>query len=449
MGRVRFISKCTVQPANPHESIQRIELNQWDLRFLPVHYIQKGLLYLKPTFRPGKEEENEVINLLKTSLSRTLDFFVPLAGRLATTSHDDDTMSVFIDCNDAGAEFIHASADFTVADILDPPYTPRVVYSFFPLNGVVNFEGITKPLLAVQVTELTDGIFVACTVNHVVADGTSFWHFFNSWSEICRGADRISRPPVLQRWFPTGTNCPVRFSISNKEKFSVRYTPPPLEERVFQFTKEKIASLKAKANTECGTDRISSLQAILAHIWRSVARARGLDSDQEICYWLIIGKRSRLKPPLPDEHFGCFVEGGTATAKVGELLDRGLGWAAWLLNQVVASHNDPTAEKSLVESQTKQPKFVSMDSIVYNNLLLTGSSPRFNVYGNDLGWGRPLAVRSGCGNKFDGKITVFQGRSEGSVDVEACLSPQTLMVLGDDAEFMDAVTVFPTFAGIN
>ncbi|CAF2149971.1 unnamed protein product [Brassica napus] len=41
-----------------------------------------------------------------------------------------------------------------------------------------------------------------------------------------------------------------------------------------------------------------------------------------------------------------------------------------------------------------------------------GSSPRFPMYDNDFGWGKPLAVRSGGANKFDGKISAFPGKEK-------------------------------------
>jgi len=72
---------------------------------------------------------------------------------------------------------------------------------------------------------------------------------------------------------------------------------------------------------------------------------------------------------------------------------------------------------------------------------VTGSSPRFDVYGNDFGWGRPLAVRSGSGNKVDGKVTVYEGRDgRGIMAREACLSPEALDRLIADEEFMEAVS---------
>ncbi|RVX21301.1 hypothetical protein CK203_001735 [Vitis vinifera] len=37
------------------------------------------------------------------------------------------------------------------------------------------------------------------------------------------------------------------------------------------------------------------------------------------------------------------------------------------------------------------------------------NSPRFNVYGTDYGWERPVAVRTDVAANVTGKTTVFQG----------------------------------------
>ncbi|THG09226.1 hypothetical protein TEA_014536 [Camellia sinensis var. sinensis] len=91
---------------------------------------------------------------------------------LGVIENDDNTSSFFVDCNNAEAHFIHSVVDnVTVNDILDPVYVPHIVNFLFPLNGVLNHEGVSKPLLAVQVTELIDGSFVGCTMNHIIGDG--------------------------------------------------------------------------------------------------------------------------------------------------------------------------------------------------------------------------------------------------------------------------------------
>ncbi|XP_031256541.1 uncharacterized acetyltransferase At3g50280-like [Pistacia vera] len=442
MANIRLISSSSVCAANHKKPNLRIDLTPWDLQLFLVDSIQKGLLFHKP--KPPDNEElentnfNSIINHLKTSLSRTLDFFPPLSGRFATTEHDDNTVSFFIDCNNAGAEFIHAVAEgVSIADIIEPIYVPKIVYSFFPLNGVRNHEGTSKPLLAVQVTELVDGIFIGCTINHTVADGSSFWHFFNSWSEISRGLNCLSKPPLLQRWFVRNTDCPVRIPLLTNEQLYNRFVPPLLQQRVFHFTRENIAKLKAKANAEIGTNKISSLQALLSHFWRSAIRNKHLDPNEEINYRMLIGARQRLQAQLQAEYFGNAVQTGTVAMKAGEVVEKGLGYVALQMNKMVAVH---TEEKlmNFLKSWTDSPKLITMDSVV-TNALVTSSSPRFNIYGNDFGWGKPIAVRSGPGNKFDGKITVFPGEEEGSVDIEACLSPETLQGMANDADLMEAV----------
>lgn len=59
------------------------------------------------------------------------------------------------------------------------------------------------------------------------------------------------------------------------------------------------------------------------------------------------------------------------------------------------------------------------------------------MYGNDFGWGRPVAVRSGPGNKIDGKMTVFPGSEEGGMTFEICLKAEALGALLQDKEFME------------
>ncbi|KAB2617812.1 hypothetical protein D8674_013681 [Pyrus ussuriensis x Pyrus communis] len=372
MEHIRVISTTIVQPTISNEFTQKIELTPWDLQLILVDHVQKGLLFHKPNSNTYEKYQNKsLIQQLKASLSLTLDIFYPLAGRLTITEHEDDnTTSFSVNCNGAGAQFVHAVADVvTVADVLDPDLVPDdIVYSFFLMNGVLNYEGsVSKPLLAVQVTELVDGIFIGCTMNHSVADGSSFWHFVNTW-------------------------------------------------------------LKAKANSEMGTTKISSLQALLAHLWLSVTRNQCLSTGQETMYKVIVGMRQRLQPPLPDQYLGNAVRFGMVTSSVGELLERGLGWAAWEMNKMIAAQTEHDVRK-LLEDWIKNPKVPNLGSLASNSLL-TGSSPRFNVFGNDFGWGRPLAVRSGAGNKFD----------EGSIDFEACLSPRTLHALAHDAEFMASLT---------
>ncbi|KAK0603179.1 hypothetical protein LWI29_002214 [Acer saccharum] len=351
---IRVISTSTVCAANHKEQNPRIDLTPWDLQLLLMDTIQKGLVFHKP--KPDHDPHHEnLIHHLQTSLSRTLDFFLPLAGRLATVEHGDETTSFFIDCNKAGAEFVHAVADgVSVSDIIEQTYVPdHIVYSFFPLNGFRNYE------------------------------------------EISRGLDSLSKPPVLERWFLHDTDCPIRIPSFKKEQLHSKFVPPPLQQRVFHFTAESIAKLKAKANAEIGTHKISSLQALLSHIWRSAVRIKRIDPDQETSFKFVIGVRQRLQP-LHQQYLGNAIQGGFITMKAGEVLEQGLGYVALQMNTMIAMHTEEEF-RNYLESWRKNPKIFTPDGVFASNCFIASSSPRHNVYDTDFGWGRPIAVRSGPG----------------------------------------------------
>jgi len=216
----------------------------------------------------------------------------------------------------------------------------------------------------------------------------------------------------------------------------------PVQECFFHFSSESIKRLKTKANAEMAgtaTATISSLQSLLAHLWRAACRARGLAPHLETTYKLAIGCCARVKS-IPQEYMGNAVVLDVAKSTVSDVLDKGLGWAAWLLNLFVASFDEAKVRNNLV-CWAQKPNLLYAKPSRNRAHTVTGSSPRFDVYGNDFGWGRPLAVRSGSGNKVDGKVTVYKGcDGRGSMAREVCLSPEALGRLIADEEFMEAMS---------
>lgn len=451
-SKVSIISTWTVKAAGGSQhhpdNCKIIELTPWDILELQIDYFQTGLLFLMPTFEQVRDlskstNTSSLIDHLRVSLSRTLDFFPPFCGRLGTTKDEKNgTTSFYINCNNAGAQLNHATAHgIRVSDIVESDYNPDVVRDFFPLNGVQNHEATSQPCFAVQVTELEDGIFIGCSNNHVVVDGTSFWNFYNSWTEISRGYNVISKIPVLKRQFPFNINhISDRISIPNERvNAGGKFIPPPmLRERVFHFAKENVAKLKAKANLEMNTTKISSLQAVLAHVWQSVIRCPRLDLSQETTFEVSIDMRERLNPPLPEGFFGNAICPATVTVKTGELLEHGFGWAALQINETIASH-DHEKLKCIYESWMRDAEVVKLGDLPSNYFMLH-NSPRFDLYKYDFGWGKPIAHRSGVGNILEGKITGSPGLEEGSMILEICLSPETIQALEEDAIFGEFVT---------
>ncbi|WRX29507.1 hypothetical protein QQP08_021994 [Theobroma cacao] len=99
---------------------------------------------------------------------------------------------------------------------------------------------------------------------------------------------------------------------------------------------ESIANLKTKANAEVGTGKISSLQALLSYIWRTVIRCKNLDPVEETNLFLPVSAKSRLHQ-LSQQYIGNAMLGGVITMKVKDLLEKGLRNAAWETNKSISS----------------------------------------------------------------------------------------------------------------
>ncbi|MCL7039760.1 hypothetical protein MKW94_020719 [Papaver nudicaule] len=265
---------------------------------------------------------------------------------------------------------------------------------------MVNHDGHSIPLLSVHVTELVDGYFVGCSMNH---------------------ADNDER---------FDTNSIINLPFSNPDEFIGRYPPPPLVEKIYHISGQSMSQLKQKANNE-------SLSAL---VWRSLTRARGLHAAQETKCDICINDRDRLNPPLSEDYFGCYLDVVMGKTKTWNLLNQNLGSAALILHETVADHTDEYI-RSWLKDWKKEPAFYNLRSHYDGCSMVIGGSPRFNPYEGDFGWGKPLAVRSGWTYKFSGTVWMNPGQVGGaSVDLEICLSPEAMHALESDEEFMGVVS---------
>ncbi|KAL5740439.1 hypothetical protein ACOSQ2_029619 [Xanthoceras sorbifolium] len=462
-----IMSKCTVYPEQK-SNIKSLKLSVSDLPMLSCQYIQKGILLTQPP-----SSISDLLSLLKHSLSATLSHFPALAGRL----HTEPDGHVIILCNDAGIDFIEARANhLTIHDIIPPLQDVSDCFKeFFTFDRTLSYAGHSRPLASVQVTVLADGVFIGCSVNHAVTDGTSFWHFFNTFAEICKGAKKISKSPDFSRDTVFDSPAVLKFPAGGpRVTFS---GDEPLRERIFHFSREAILKMKFRANNGIlksklnpeilgkqsndswkivngdltavleslfknnsnRTGEISSFQSLCAQLWRCVTRARNLEPTKPTTFRMAVNCRHRLEPRLDPYYFGNAIQSIPTVATAEELLSRDLSWGASLLHRNVVAHGDATVRHGVADWES-EPRLFPLGNFDGASITM-GSSPRFPMYNNDFGWGRPVAVRSGRANKFDGKISAFPGREgNGSVDLEVVLAPETMTALEDDFEFMQYVS---------
>ncbi|KAH9626190.1 hypothetical protein KSS87_018115 [Heliosperma pusillum] len=222
------------------------------------------------------------------------------------------------------------------------------------------------------------------------------------------------------------------------------HTLPLLSVQVTELLDGDIMGLKSKANHDSKIDKISSFQALTAFVWKSIVKATSRPGNEVTKCRLAINNRPRLDPPFHNNYFGNCVNVLTTSTTVSELLNHDLGWAASQLHQLVVNYNDKTIRDE-VDQWLLSPVFFRLDMLDSPGITMS-SSPRFDMYGNEFGLGKPVAIRSGSANKFAGSVTAYPGREGGgNVELEICLPPESMCALELDEEFMAAASLSHTY----
>ncbi|TKY45226.1 BAHD acyltransferase DCR [Spatholobus suberectus] len=229
----------------PEEKIGRKEyqLVTFDLPYLAFYYNQKLLFY------KGEDFEG-MVQKLKIGLGVVLKEFHQLAGKLG--KDEEGVFRVEYDDDMLGVEVTEAVAEEIGVDDLTVAESTSNLKELIPYSGILNLEGMHRPLLAVQLTKLKDGLAVGLAFNHAVLDGTATWQFMSSWAQICSGSLSTSAPPFLDRTKARNTRVKLDLSLpepngpptSNGEA----KPEPVLREKIFKFSESAIDKIKSTVN---------------------------------------------------------------------------------------------------------------------------------------------------------------------------------------------------------
>ncbi|KAK4762300.1 hypothetical protein SAY87_030184 [Trapa incisa] len=468
MVQAKTVSKTHVKPKK-RVGRKEYQLVTFDLPYLAFYYNQKLLFYKVDNINGGGHDFEGIVAKLKGGLEVALEEFHQLAGRLG--KDDEGVFRVEYDDDDLteGVEVVEASAEDISVDDLAAEEGTEILKDFIPYNGILNLEGLHRPLLSIQLTKLRDGVAIGCAFNHAVLDGTSTWHFMNSWAQICSGFPAGSSPPFLDR---TKTrNARVKLDLtampdpSSQAEAEANGTEdhikpgsqaacPKLRERVFKFSEVAIDKIKKSVNAGGGrgstptsqldeddgssSDKskkaFSTFQSLGIHIWRAVTAARGLKPEDITVFTVFVDCRKRVEPPMPETYFGNLIQAIFTGTAAGLLLAHPPEYGAGLIQGAIDAHDAAAINKRNSDWEAAPKIFQFKDAGA--NCVAVGSSPRFKVYDVDFGFGRPEGVRSGSNNRFDGMVYLYQGKTGGrSIDVEIALDPITMERLEMDKGF--------------
>ncbi|KAM0888449.1 hypothetical protein ACQ4PT_028347 [Festuca glaucescens] len=272
---------------------------------------------------------------IEKGLTAVLAQYRAFAGQIGV--NPDNGVPSFI-LNDRGVRVVEASVDADMVDMAPAKPTPEL------LKLHPDLEGELEEVVLLQLTRFRCGsLAIGFTSNHVAADGHATSNFLVAWGRATRGLP-MGPPPVHHHrdLFKPRSSPRVEHDHRNREY----YKPSPTAvvghngngaDNIFihkaHFTKDFIAGMRANASEGRGRP-FSRFEIILAHLWRTMTRARGLSPEETSTIRLSVDGRHRLGKPA--EYFGNMVLWAFPRATVGDLLNRPLKHAAQVIHDEVA-----------------------------------------------------------------------------------------------------------------
>ncbi|KAJ7966791.1 omega-hydroxypalmitate O-feruloyl transferase [Quillaja saponaria] len=327
---------------------------------------------------------------LKCSLSRVLVDYYPLAGRLRTSSENDQNFEV--DCNGEGAVFAEAFMDITAEEFLQFSKLPNRSWRKL-LYKVEAPSFLDVPPLVVQVTNLRCGGMILCTaINHCLCDGTGTSQFLHAWAHITtkpqtdlpiipfhsRHVLNPRNPPQTKFHHPQYT----KFTPSHPQVDVVKFLQSqPLVPTYFTFTPSEILHLKKQCVPSL---KCTAFEALATHTWRSWVRSLDLSPSLNVKLLFSINVRKTLDPEIPKGYYGNGFVLGCAQSTVKDLVTANLSHGVKSVQEAKSTLNDDYI-RSMVD--LLEDKTVKTD---LTTSLVISQWSKLGLEDVDFGEGKPL-----------------------------------------------------------
>ncbi|KAI5076776.1 hypothetical protein GOP47_0009139 [Adiantum capillus-veneris] len=429
---VEVVEERLVRPSSSsHE--EWLALSPCDALMRDVNYTRRLLFY------PHHGAAGHMLRTLRHSLSLALAHFYPLAGRLSL----DQNGRLAVHCNDAGAQFVQARLRGTDAPSITQLQASRfAVQPFF--SQLARWGSYSRalhegsaPLLSIQVTTFAcGGIALGVALSHVIADGTSFWHFMSSWAE-CAIREMPSIPPLHKRQIlatcrPPSTQKPALDFFEDLQDMPTQRRDKKVG-KSFCIPKDMVEKMKSETQHQ-----YSAYEVVCAHIWKHTNRAWNHLKDTNVGFINVVNMRDRMMPPLPRGYFGNAILWSIATTTSGQLNDENLAATARRIHDAIlacsSSHMHEFLE--LLEVYPCLTEKILQPLNCNGVRMRVSSSAKFPVSSINFGWGKPLAARSASVEE-NNKIAFYPDPcSHGSIVFCLALPRNIMETLEHDPSFL-------------
>ncbi|OMO50647.1 Transferase [Corchorus olitorius] len=418
---VTRVTPFSNSPNSPSEF--SLPLTFYDLFWFKLPPVERLFFYQLDDLTPAYFN-SEILPKLKQSLSLTLLHYLPLAGNLKWPSDSpkpiilytpNDGVSVTVAESNADLDLLSSNGIYEAAELR--PLTPELITS-----------DDSASTIALQVTLFPNkGFCIGITAHHAVLDGQTTTLFLKSWAYICKQGNIYENSPLPSNLTPFFDRSVIRDpngvdmlylnqwlaalgsvnSDSNINKISFKALPeladkaeaPSLVRATFEISGEYIKRLRERVLLSQyfsdGTAKqlhLSTFVLTLAYITTCIIKARGGDGDRLVGAGFTIDCRPRLNPPVPENYFGNCNVGAATMMKARDLFgENGFVFAV----QKVSDKVKESLEKGVlqgIENKLASLFELRKDLSKSARLITVAGSPRFEVYGCDFGWGKPLKV---------------------------------------------------------
>ncbi|CAL5347831.1 unnamed protein product [Camellia sinensis] len=396
--KVVVTSKQTIKPSNqtPHYLCQ-LKLSFLDQKqqphYLPFVYFYASGLNKATSVRRRSEK-------LKKSLSETLSWFYPLAGRVKD--------NLFVDCNDEGVPFLEVQVESSLDHVVGQSNCNSQLNNLFPYP---DFDDAGDLLLAVQVNFFQcGGMAIGLCTSHKIADGLSIVMFMKFWAAVSRGdhSNLVYPQFGLANIFPPTLN-----PNPNYHKHGVGTTKNKITAKSFMFSDSAISTLKAKYTPTTATivnpTRVEALSTFIWYRYKAATQGEAVCGERITCLVnQVVNLRTKLNPPLPNSYYGNLSQAAMALLVPPPLKKDAIGEdCGSLVTQMRDGIRKVDSDfvrklqeggsggmeglnsKILEESGNKGGGGEAVFSLVFSSLA------RFPLYETDFGWERPVWVTLG------------------------------------------------------
>ncbi|KAI3504557.1 hypothetical protein L1887_26124 [Cichorium endivia] len=362
---------------------------------------------------------------LKTSLSKTLTRFYPLAGRLTNNQNA-------IDCTDQGVQFSVARVECDLMNIVRNPVIEEL--SQLVLMGSSHIE----EQVAIQVS-LFDcgGIAVGVCMSHRIADACSFSSFVSHWFALAKGPETPLTGPVL--------DSAVLFPPMDSYEFN-RTGPTavdPFKKLVtkrFVFSSLAIKKLKhevVKSDSTLVGFNPTRVEVVTALIWKCMAAV--YDCKASVAFH-VVNFRRKMVPSLPDHQFGNLFQMASAvaheTTDMGSLVGKVRGSFGKIDGEYLKSLMGENGVEVARGNFREIRKYISQEGV---GVFRFSSWCRFEVNESDFGWGKPVWI-SGTDYNNENSIMLMDSRLVDGIEAWVVLSEDNMHKFEQDTELQAFVS---------